>query len=132
MRANAAKFGIDPGRIAAAGDSAGGHLAAATAILPDPRTGKLEPATMPDALVLCNPVLDLVSLSWGRGVAGIREKPETEWKEAARRASPLLNLRAGLPPTLILHGDADDSAPRRSGPALPGGGCGRPGTGATP
>jgi acetyl esterase len=30
---------------------------------------------------------------------------------AARRASPLLNVRAGLPPTVVLHGSADTVVP---------------------
>jgi acetyl esterase/lipase len=111
VRTNAARLGVDPRRIAAAGDSAGGHLTAAAGILPDPRTGNVEPAAVPDALILCNPVLDLVSLKWTYGVPGIREKPEADQPEAARRASPLLHLRTGLPPTLILHGTTDACVP---------------------
>ena len=111
VRAHSAQLGIDPQRIVAAGDSAGGHLAAATGILPDPRTGKTDPGAVPNALVLYNPVLDLVDLEWTHGVPGIRELPKDQQPAAAERASPLRHIRRGLPPTIILHGTEDKCVP---------------------
>lgn len=99
LAAQAEEQGIDPTRIAAAGGSAGGHLAACTALAPPRELGT--DSARPAALVLFNPVLDT-----GPGGFG-RERIGEGWREI----SPLHQVRAGAPPTLVLHGTNDRTVP---------------------
>jgi len=105
VRGHADELGIDPSRIAAVGSSAGGLMAAATALVSDfddPNDEKIDPR--PNALVLYNPALDMASpaainrltTNWGKPVA-----------DRARDFSPMEHLDRGLPPTIIFQGTAD-------------------------
>jgi acetyl esterase/lipase len=105
VRGHADEFGIDPSRIAAVGSSAGGLMAAATALVADfddPNDAKIDPR--PNALVLYNPALDMaaptvvehLTANWGKAVA-----------DRARDFSPMEHLDRGLPPTIIFQGTAD-------------------------
>ncbi len=60
MRENAATFHIDTAKIIASGGSAGGHMAAATALITDYNedTDDTSVSCVPNALVLFNPVFD--------------------------------------------------------------------------
>jgi acetyl esterase len=95
LRANAPLLNVDPQRIAAYGVSAGGQLSVSAAQSDDA-------SARPNAVVLVSPALDLERDGWFARLAG---------QDAARQLSPLTNVRAGQPPTLILQGDVDTETP---------------------
>jgi acetyl esterase len=102
VRAHADELGIDPDKIIVSGGSAGGHLAASTAMFDfNEDTDDLKISTVPSALVLLFPVIDTSAEGYGNARIGER------WKEL----SPAHNVRPGLPPTIIFHGTADPTTP---------------------
>ena len=100
LRLNAKSFFINPNRIAAAGGSAGGHLAAVTANIDlfDNVNEDLGISSKPNLLVLYNPVIDFGSRKW-------------LWIDNPSDASPVHNISKGSPPTIILTGTNDKIVP---------------------
>lgn len=100
---HATDLGIDPRKVIVSGGSAGGHLAAATALFDrvNEESDDLTVKATPAALVLLYPVIDTSAEGYGQKKIGDR------WREL----SPLHNVRAGLPPTILFHGTGDTVTP---------------------
>ena len=99
VRSHAKELGVDADRIAAAGGSAGGHLAAFTALLDglDDAKDDLSVSCRPNALLLFNPVFDNGPGEWGHSRVGDRYK----------EFSPAHNVSEDAPPTTVFLGDMD-------------------------
>ncbi|WP_339709893.1 alpha/beta hydrolase [uncultured Kriegella sp.] len=103
VRKSAKKFGVDPDKIIASGGSAGGHLAAATALTKEYNapTDDLSIDCIPNALVLFNPVIDNGPGGYGYERIG----------NAYKSFSPLHNIEKGAPPTIVFLGTEDALIP---------------------
>lgn len=103
LKSQAAELGIDPGKIIVSGGSAGGHVAAATALFSgiDEADEDTKVSATPAALVLLYPVIDTSKEGYGNAKCGDR------WKEI----SPVHQVRQDLPPTIVFHGTGDTVTP---------------------
>jgi alpha-L-fucosidase 2 len=112
VKAHAAEFKGDPTRIALFGHSAGGHLACLAAT-------QATRETRVQAVVGFAPVTDFEFELPARGglspsLQGLFGQPK-ELNPASlallREAAPINHVTPGLPPFLLLHGDADKTVP---------------------
>ena len=106
VRANAAKYRIDPQRIGAAGGSAGGHLVALLGVLGDVK-----------AVAAFNPAVDLVSFGKSaptgasNSVAEFLGATYAQQPELWAEATPITHVDKNSAVFLFLHGNADTTVP---------------------
>jgi len=135
---NAEEHAFDTRRIVVSGDSAGGHLALAMAMLPDSLgldrgcTVRFPAGTnswaslpawtvTPAAVVNWYGITDVAEMLAGEGGRGYAVEwlgSQREREAVARSLSPVTHARSGVPPVITIHGDADTVVPYTHGVRL--------------
>ncbi len=115
---NAGQYNLDTSRIVTTGNSAGGHLALTTGMIP--ASAGLDRECPGSEELRVAAIINWYGIT---EVGDLLDGPNTksyavEWLgslenrfEIAERVSPMTYVRAGLPPTLTIHGDADPTVP---------------------
>src|SRR5206468_5584915 len=103
VRGHAPELGVDPQKLVVSGGSAGGHVAAATALFEgiEEAGEDTKVSCTPNAMVLLFPVIDTSKEGYGNAKCG------ADWE----KISPLHKVKAGLPPTITFHGTGDTTTP---------------------
>jgi acetyl esterase/lipase len=119
LRANAVKYQIDPEKVAAIGGSAGGHLAmmlgySAGANELEGRGGNPAVSSGVQAVINFYGPYDMTT-PFAQTNSTVRRflsrKTYQEAPDLYAKSSPAHYLKAGAPPTLIIHGTIDDTVP---------------------
>jgi len=126
---HASEYNIDAARLVTMGNSAGGHLALTTGLIPLSDSGFGGPCTREDAedpetmrsarvaaIINWNGITDVADLIEGKNrkeyaVIWIGNQPDR--LELARSVSPLSYIRTSSPPVISIHGDRDPGVPYR-------------------
>ena len=105
IREHAEEYQIDPQKIVACGQSAGGQLALSTALIDqvNEATDNLDVSPVPNALIIYSGTANTME-AWADRLLG--ERREEIWS-----ISPYHNLKPGLPPTIAFHGEEDCMVP---------------------
>lgn len=114
---NAKQYNVDPDRVVVTGQSAGAHLALMTGFVQEsagfdrscPGQQPLKVAAVVNwyGITDYSPLVDDPARNYA--ITWIGGQPNR--KEIAARVSPMTYARAGLPPTITIHGDADPTVP---------------------
>jgi len=124
LRANANKYGLDPSRIGAYGNSAGAHLVAMLGLVgPDARLEGDGPYQEQSSLVqaVCCSATPTDFSNWGgpgksfRGESTFLAGPAETLADRKKRASPISYVSPDSPSFLIIHGTADRTVPFSQG-----------------
>lgn len=121
LRAHAKEYKIDPDRVVAWGESAGGHLASLVGTaddVPEWEQGYETASSNVQAVIDWYGRTDLTPISVdpafkGSSCASLLGGFGHQVAELARKASPILHVSKDDPPFLIMHGDMDEVVPLR-------------------
>ena len=124
IRHGAKQFGIDAGKLGGLAGSSGGNLLGLVATLAspgmagDPDPVNREPAALQCVVLRAAPtdlkkMIGASTLGTAAVVAfvGRMPTPNSDDQAVYAAASPVTHVKASSPPTLLLHGDADDTVP---------------------
>lgn len=108
VRANAKKYKVDPARIALIGESAGGHLVswAGAHSKGDTAVAAVVPFYAPHDLELHVRNRNALGAPM-EALLGLKELNDEAY-QVLRAASPSSQIHSGMPPYLLIHGDADE------------------------
>ena len=107
LRKHSMEYNIDPDKIVASGNSAGGHLVLCAALADkwNEKTDDLKFSPVPNVLMINSGVYDLTD----QNTAWIRK--DLKNKDLVREISPNYLVKKTMPPTLIIHGSEDRNVP---------------------
>ncbi len=110
IRANAAEWGVDPGKVSVCGFSAGGHAAGCTGVFWDtPRIPGNDRTGRPDAMLLCYPVISGRIFSHGESLFNLTGSAEPSAENDAYSIES--HVTASSPPAFLWHTFEDKVVP---------------------